>query len=429
MILSHHNKIKDYVSAVCSQVKFKAIHQDLKLELENHVEEIAEEYLIQGLSEEEAVDRALAQMGEATMVGQQLNRVHKPKFEWGILLIFLLFINIGLMAMYFIQKQGLLMYDNPIFEKSLLYSLLSIIAVIGVSFFDYRKLEKYSLHIYLVTLLLLFITVCWGTQLNGSSSWLNLGPFNVNFVAASPVFFALALAGIFHHWDWNNPFKLLCTFALLGLPLALIMIAPSVSTAAIYIVAFIFLMIAAGAKFKHILLTVGPFLMLLFLSVVVAPYRLERLIIFLNPAADPQGGGYLSMQLHNLISHSGLLGQGLTFNPQLLPEIHTDFVFAFITFTLGWIASIVLVVFIAMFLVRIALIIRQVKLNYGKLIISGFVAIFAVQFLWSILMNIGLAPIGAVSLPFISYGGSLLVVNAAMVGVISSIYKLKNVSH
>ncbi|HWQ73678.1 MAG TPA: FtsW/RodA/SpoVE family cell cycle protein, partial [Syntrophomonas sp.] len=329
---------------------------------------------------------------------------------------------------YFIQKQSLLMYENPIFQKSLFYSFLSFIAVVGLSFFDYRKLERYSIHIYLGTLLLLFITVFWGTQFKGNSSWLELGPFNINFVAASPVLFVVALAGIFHHWDWNQPFKLVEAIALLGLPLVLILMAPSIATAAIFMIVFMVIMIVAGAKLKQILLTAAPFLVLLLLSIMAAPYRLDRLTIFLHPATDPQGSGYLNMQLHNVISHSGFLGQGLTFNPQLLPELHTDFIFAFITYTLGWIASIALVVLIVMFLSRIALIARQVKLYYGKLLISGFVAILAMQFLWNILMNLGLAPISDVGLPFISYGGTQLVINAAIVGIISSIYRRKNVS-
>lgn len=428
MSLNPNQKIENYVNEVCSQVKFQDIHQDVKLELQAHIEEITEEHLHQGFAEEDAVDRALGQMGDAEIIGKQLNQVHKPKFEWSVLLIALLFINIGLMAMYFIQKQSLLMYDNPIFEKSLFYSFLSIIAAVVLSFFDYRKLERYSIHIYLGTLLLLFITVFSGTQFKGSSSWLELGPFNVNFVAASPVLFVVALAGIFHHWDWNKPFKLAQAIALLGLPLVLILMAPSISTAAIFIIAFMAIMIAAGAKFKHILLTAAPFLTLFLLAVMAVPYRLERLTIFLNPAADPHGSGYLNMQLNNVISHAGFLGQGLTFNPQLLPELHTDFIFAFITYTFGWIASIVLVVLIVMFLSRIALIARQVKLYYGKLLISGFAAILAIQFLWNILINLGLAPISDVGLPFISYGGTQLVINAALVGIISSIYRRKNVS-
>ncbi|MFZ5942837.1 MAG: FtsW/RodA/SpoVE family cell cycle protein [Bacillota bacterium] len=428
MDLNHNKKIQDYINEVCSQVRFRDIHRDVKLELEAHIQEIAEEYLTQGFLKEEAIDKAIAQMGDADIIGKQLNKVHKPKPEWSVLLFSFLFINLGLLAMYFIQKQGLLTYDIKLFEKSLLFSLMSLISIIGLYFFDYRKIERYSKHIYLGTLLILIYTVFWGIQANGSRSWLILGPFSVNFVAVSPLLFIVALAGIFNKWDWNNNLKLLQGIALFAIPLLLIITAPSIPMAVIYVVACMVLMIISGAKFEKVILISGPFIAIVVLSIITEPYRLNRLVTFLDPEADPLGSGYLNIQLSKIISNSGLLGQGLTFDPQILPELHTDFIFAFITYTFGWIASILLITFVVMFLVRIAFIVRQVKINYAKLLISGFVSILAVQFLWNISMNLGLAPIGGLGLPFISYGGSQLIINAATVGIISSIYRRKNIS-
>ena len=428
MDLNHNNKIKNYISGVCSQIKFRDIHQDVKLELEAHIQEISEELLSQGFSEKEAVEKAIAQMGDADIVGKQLNRIHKPKPEWSVILFSFLFVNIGLLGMFFIQRQGLLAYDIQIFGNSLLFSFMSIFSIIGLYFFDYRKLERYSKHIYLGTLLILIFTILWGNQVNGSRSWLALGPFNINFVAISPLLFIVAMSGIINKWDWDNNLKCLQGLVLFIVPLILILKAPSISTGSIYSIASIVIMIVSGAKFKKLLLIFGSFMTLLILSIVTESDGLERILTFLNPAADPLGSGYLNIQLNKIISNSGLLGQGLTFNPHVLPELHTDFIFAFITYTFGWIASILLITFIVMFLIRIANIARQVKFNYAKLLISGFVSILAIQFLWNIAMNLGLAPIIGLGLPFISYSGSQLIINAATVGIISSIYRRKNIS-
>lgn len=428
MDLNNNKKIQDYISEVCSQVRFRDIHQDVKLELEAHIQEISEEHLTQGFSEKEAVEKAIAQMGDADIVGKQLNKVHKPKPEWSVLLFSFLFINTGLLAMYFIQRQGLLIYDIQIFKNSLLFSFMSIISIVGLYFFDYRKLERYSKHIYLGTLLILFFTILWGNQVRGSRCWLILGPFSVNFVSISPLLFVVALAGIFDKWDWDNNLKWLQGLALFALPLILILTTPLISTGAIYAVACIAILIVSGAKLKKIFLILGSFIAIIILSTVTEPYRLNSLIIFLNPAADPLGGGYLNIRLSKIISGSGLWGQGLTFNPQVLPELHTDFIFAFITYTFGWIASLLLITFVVLFLVRITRIARQVKITYAKLLISGFVSILTVQFLWNISMNLGLAPISGLGLPFISYGGSQLIINAATVGIISSIYRRKNIT-
>lgn len=428
MDLVHHKEIQDYISRICTQVTFHDVHQEIKLELTAHIQEIMEEYLQQGLSEKEAVKQALAQMGEADIIGKQLDLVHKPKPEWTVLFLSFLFVNIGLLAMYFIQKQSLLTYDLILFERSLIFSLMSLIIIIGLYFFDYRKLERFSKHIYLGALIILIFTIFWGTQFNGSSSWLIIGPFSVNVVAISPFLFIAALAGIFNKWDWKSPQKLVQGLALIAIPFIFILMAPSLSTGAVYVLGGMVLMIFSGAKLKQIILIPGSFLAVLILYMITVPNRLNRFFIFLNPESDPSGSGWLNIQLSRIISDSGLFGQGLTFDPQIIPELHTDFIFAFITYTFGWIASILLIVFVVMFLVRIAGIARQVKNDYGRLLISGFVSIMAIQFLWNILMNLGLAPLSAVGLPFISYGGSQLIINAAVVGIISSIYRRKNVS-
>lgn len=428
MDLMHNKKIQDYINEVCSQVRFKKVHQEIKLELETHFQEIVEEYLEQGFSEEEAIDKAISQMGDANLIGKQLNKVHKPKPEWSILLLSLLFINIGLLAMYFIQKQELLTNGMRLFEKSLLFSFISLISIVSLYFFDYSKLEKYSRHIYLGTLLILLFTVLWGIKVNGSRCWLSLGLFTVNIVAISPLLFVIALAGIFNQWNWNSPQKLLQGLLLLAVPLIIILAAPSISTGIIFTVACIALTIVSGAKLKQIFLIASSFIALLMLPIVTQTYRLKRLISFFNPEGDPLGSGYLNIQLSKILSESGLFGQGLTFNPQTLPELHTDFIFAFITYTFGWIASVLLISFVIIFLVRIAYIAKQVKTSYARLLISGFVSILAVQFLWNIFMNLGLVPISQVGLPFISYGGSQLVINAATIGIISSIYRQRNIS-
>lgn len=429
MELDPNKKIKDYISGVCSQIRFRDIHQDVKLELEAHIQEISEELLSQGFSEKEAVEKALAQMGDADIVGKQLNKVHKPKPEWSVLLFSFLFISIGLLALYLIQGKGLLTYHIQIFGNSLLFSFMSLISIIGLYFFDYRKLERYSKYIYLGTLLILTFTILWGNQANGSKSWLTLGPFNINVVAIGPLLFMVALSGIFNKWDWDNNFKLLQGLVLFVVPLILILKArPPISTGFIYSIASIVIMIVSGAKLKKLFVLVGSFMTLLILSIVTEPRGLERILAFSNPAADPLGSGYLNIQLNKIISNSGLLGQTLTFDPHVLPDLHTDFIFAFITYTFGWIASILLITFIFIFLIRIANIARQVKHNYAKLLISGFISILAMQFLWNIAMNLGLAPISGLGLPFISYSGSQLIIDSATVGIISSIYRRKNIS-
>ncbi len=434
MELKKNQQIRDYVGKVCEQVRFRDVHEDVSRELEAHIHEIVEEHLAQGVSESEAVEQAIVQMGDADIIGKQLNKVHKPKPEWSILILALAFTSIGLSAIYFIQKYDTYFNHNPIkiFENSLFFALISLFVIVGLYFFDYRKLEKYSKYLYLATLAILVFTVFNGVASGGNRLWIKIGFYHINFVAVSPLLFIIALAGIFNHGDWNSPKQRVQRFLLLAIPLIVMLMAPSISVGVTYIVACIVLMVVSGVTYKEIGLLLTSLFAALILLIVNTPYRLTRLLVFLNPGADTTGMGYINTQLSNAFANSGFWGHGFAVNSQVtpvtLPELHTDFIFAFITYTFGWITSILLIGLIITFLLRIIRIAGQVKIGYAKRLISGFVAILAVQFVWNILMNLGFAPISSVGLPFMSYGGSQLVINAVMIGIILSIYRRRSIS-
>jgi rod shape determining protein RodA len=421
----NNDKIQAYINSVCSQIKFRAVHHEIRLELETHFNELIEEYLEEGLSEDAAVNKAIAQMGSADIVGQQLNRIHRPKPDWSLLLLSFVLINMGLAAMYFLEKYNL-SHSPSIFSKSLVYAFIGGAALVGLYFFDYRKMERHSHKIYGGTLVLLACTMLFGITVNGQRIYLSIGPLTINTFKISPIFFSIALAGIFSRWDWNKPKKLCYGLGLSLLPF-LILITGYLPGAIIYAVTCLTLMIASGARPKIFMSLIGLFSLVLAGLIVSSPYRLARLLSFMHPERDPLGSGYLHIQLSHLIKDSGLLGLGLTAQPRL-PELHTDFIFSYITFTFGWIAGGCLAVLLLLFIFRMTRIATLVKDNYARMLVMGFSTIITIQFLWNILMNLGLAPISEVSLPFISYGGSQLVFNCAVLGIISSIYKKRDIS-
>lgn len=394
MVTTQNTRIQEYINDVCSQIKLREVHQEIKLELKTHLQEIVDEYLSNGFSENEAVSKAIAQMGSADIVGKQLNKVHKPKPEWSILTLSLLFVSIGLLAMYFIEKEGLFTaVPIPIFTKSLVFTIIGAVIATGLYLSDYRKMEPYSKHIYLGTALLLAIAIITGQRINGKL-YLSMGLIYFDIAEIIPLLFSLALAGTLNKWVWNEPKKLLQGLFLCVVPLALILASCSLSTGVIYSITCITLMIVSGARYRYSFLLTGLLSGIISLPFISTPYGLK----------------------------------GLTVKPQFMPNLHTDFIFSYITHTFGWIAGGVLAALIVIFIIRIMRIATTVKNNYAKLLISGFVAILAVQFLWNILMNLGFAPLSGVSLPFISYGGSQLIFNAAALGVISSIYRRRNIS-
>lgn len=425
MIITDNDKFQVYISEVCSQINLCDAHQEIKLELMSHLQEGRDEYLSQGFSEDEAISKAIAQMGDAALVGKQLNKVHKPNPEWSILALSLLFINTGLLALYFLGKQGLL--TTSLFTKSLFHTTLGMLITAGLYFFDYRKLEAYSKHIYVGTTLLLVITYFQGLSI-GSKHWLQIGRVPLDVVAISPLLFSIALSGILNKWDWSKSRMLLSGLLLCIIPLVFILLNGSLAAGVIYFITCIVLIIASGSGYRIPLFLMGLVGGSTALSIINKPYLLHRLIAYINPHAFPLGRGYQIITLSNLISSSGYYGHGFTFDVRGIPAAHTDFIFAYITCTFGWIAAIILLVLIMVFLIRMTRIAVIVNNNYARLLASGFTAIFTVQFLWNIAMNLGFAPISGIGLPFISYGGSQLIINALAVGIILSIYRRKNLS-
>ncbi|MGL5084774.1 MAG: FtsW/RodA/SpoVE family cell cycle protein, partial [Clostridium sp.] len=125
-------------------------------------------------------------------------------------------------------------------------------------------------------------------------------------------------------------------------------------------------------------------------------------------------------------SSAGLFGQRGDFPEHMLGLSSSDYILTYIIYTFGWIVGIILIALVIAFIIRIGFIGMNTKDKYGKLIVSGLCALFATQFIFNILMNLNLAPSFSVSLPFVSYGGTALIVNMIAIGIIINVYKWRN---
>lgn len=152
----------------------------------------------------------------------------------------------------------------------------------------------------------------------------------------------------------------------------------------------------------------------------------------LNPLQDPYGNSYMNVQLRKLLSSAGLLGNGMNIDkiemPILdLPEMHTDFIFSYIVYAFGWLTGITIIVLSIAFFVRLIKTVKSIEDNYGRLLVATFSSLFIVQFSYNIFMILGIAPLAGISMPFISYGTLLNLINMIMIGIISSVYRRKDI--
>jgi cell division protein FtsW (lipid II flippase) len=421
-----NSKIKEYVDEVCSYIKFKKAHKEIKLELLCHIEEKTEDLMFQGMSEEEASEKALADIGQAELIGTQLDQSHKSAPEWGLLSMTILFSLMGIVIAYLIVANKVIDYSTP-FYNSLIFNIIGYIFLFGLYFFDYKKLERHSLKIFIGITLVLFLQMFLAVPLNGKKAWIALGPLTVNVIDLTLFLFPICLSKLIRTIDLRSKREYIYLSLMLVVPFIQYIGLGASMEAFAYFVLFIVLMLNSKVRPAYIFSAAGLFLVMCFYTIVSQPYRVKRLMIFMNPESDPNGSGLINIQIQKLLSAAGITGNGFNF-PSTLPEVHTDFVLTYIIYTFGWLAGIALIVLVLSFIIRMFVAAGKVRDAYGRLIIQGFLCIFALEFVWNILMVFGLVPIVSMGLPFISYGSSKVLAHMAAVGIMTSIYRCKSLS-
>ena len=159
-------------------------------------------------------------------------------------------------------------------------------------------------------------------------------------------------------------------------------------------------------------------------------YRVKRFFTFLHPFSDPEGVGYLNTRMYEIFNNSEIFGHWFSANDLLkVPSMESEFVLNYILHTFGWLGIAVIITIIVSFIYRVLHISKYVRDSYGRLLIGGLISIFIIQFAANILMNVNLFPIVGIALPFISYGGSLGLINMISVGIIMSVYRRRSLSN
>ena len=202
----------------------------------------------------------------------------------------------------------------------------------------------------------------------------------------------------------------------------------SLSTVLIYLIAAFTIMHISGFKLKYLIFISGTLCFILLLFIFNAEYRIRRFFIFLNPTQDIDNTGWIYNQLNTLRNSAGLLGTGSPINSSVLPDANMEFALTSIIYCFGWIIGIMVITLVLSFIIRIAFISNNTKNTYGKLLVSGLCSLFAIQFILNILFNFSLSPILGINMPFISYGGSQLLINVLSISIINNVYKFRNVS-
>lgn len=394
------------------------------------------------------------------------------KFDFGIFVPVALLVAIGLTAIFSSTYNHPTMSGN--FNRQIVFGVLAFIVFFVTYSIPAITFRMIAIPTYLFSLILLIVVLVIGRKTSGARSWLDVGPvgFQPSEFAKLGTILVLALFLSRKNTDIDSFKDILYSLGIGFIPVALILLEPDMGTSMVFMGLILimifwkgislfglftvlspgFVAISALFGFYYFLGSLVLILVLLFLfkkdiffsgSIfalnlasgffadylynALSPHQQKRIQSFIDPNSDPLGAGYNTIQAKVAIGSGGLFGkgfmQGNQTQLQYIPEQWTDFIYCVIGEEFGFIGSmIVLILFLYMFL-RILKIASSTKDEFLSLAIIGILSVYIVHFLINIGMVVGILPVIGIPLPFVSYGGSSLLVNMFMLGLIANVYR------
>lgn len=417
-----HSKIVSFLDSVCSHVRAKKLHDDIREELCAHLEELVQENLANGMTEAEAVALAISRMGEPHQIGRGLDYTHRPRTDWLLIILMALLSGIGLLAMYSIQiyGTGLAKYIN-FFDQKMVHIGIGAVLMAMLWACDYQKIKKYSEYIFGFGVLLLVLLGPYGNSVNGQYGWYVLGGFSFYIPSCAILLMIVGCAGIkpLREHDWRGSILLIAYRGIL--PILLLVKLNSIKMAALYALIFIFYLWLTKRNAWQVIGFVSSSILLMTFVLISNNYMFSRAFGFLNLADDPYGSDYMITRFLETMHSAGWWGRAEI--PETIRYPYSDgLIPSFINY-FGWVAGLTMLILIAGFIVRIVIASTKIKENYGKIVFVSIGALFVLQFIWSVAMIFGYAPFAGISLPFVSYGGNDQIIQLALMGLLLGIYR------
>jgi rod shape determining protein RodA len=361
-----------------------------------------------------------------------------PPFDFILVVATLMVSAIGVVMVYTATRGPLLAAgDDPksFLKKQGLFVVLGIITMLVVAVFDYRRLEPLATVLYWLIVLALVGVFVVGSSAQGAARWFSLGPLQLQPSEFAVLALILAIASYCARRDedglaWRDVFRLLI---LAGIPIVLVLLQPDLGTAMIMVIVLLVMLAVAGLPIRIlVMLLIGTALVALVAveGGLLHHYQIARLTTFLNPnnkSTNPyvQSAIYNLQEAKNAIGSGGLLGSGIGHGAQTnlgyVPEQQTDFIFTAVGEQLGFVGAVGLLSLLGVIAWRVlhaAVVSRDI---FGRLVCAGLFAFIAFSVFQNAGMTMGIMPITGIPLPFVSYGGTAVLVFFSAVGLALSV--------
>jgi len=364
---------------------------------------------------------------------------------------------------------------NSFFVRQIMWAILGILIMIMVSIIPLRIINRFSYWFYGFTLFTLVLVYLVGKVGQGAERWLVIGPLHIQPSEFAKLATVLAVSKFLsdQYADINKIKYFFISVGLILVPFILIARQPDLGTSLVFLALVIPVLFWAGLNWFSIFIILTPvltiilsfnfisflilmltitiililsgkkpiilvavFLLNIFVGIItpylwnqLRPYQQQRILTFINPEQDPKGAGYQIIQSQVAIGSGGLWGKGYMNGTQthlrFLPAQHTDFIFSVIGEEFGFVGVSAILLLFMLLIIRLIAIAGAIRQSFESMVVIGIASIILFHVMINIGMTIGMAPVTGLPLPFLSYGGSSLMANLIMMGIILNISRTK----
>lgn len=455
-------QINEFLNSVCEQIKYKPIRNTIAEELKDHIEDKKEELIEMGQNEEEAEKNAVEQMGDAEIIGKELNKVHRPRLDWKLLIILVVLLIFGFVISYIItenehtemmqyMKEGVSEYITTNYMiKYVCFVGLGFAVGVIIYFCDYERIKNKPLILYIIATVVIILAFLFGISVNGIN-FLRIGNYSIRSNTIAIPLYILAFIVFLENINEENKLTKLfkeknikinsnvLKLVVLSL-ISLLMLSLIPSSSSVIVLAITYLILATKKvvsesenKRKQLLMLWGiPIIVgtvVVLFEVLANPYVLDKFISVYNPEEYKEKEGWRALNRKEIIESAQKFGEAENMSDAiyLFDGFGNNEIISILTH-FGWIPTVTLIIAVLAFSIKLVINSFKIKEKYGSLIILGIGCMFILQSIFNVLMNFNLLFDASFNLPFVTYGCGELVVNMMCLALIFAVYRKKDVN-